>query len=356
MRHDRGFRIGVLVLGLSLTALPSQVAAQDAKKEQKHDPTGTYTWERTRRDRTIKSSLMLKLVGDKLLGTFKSRDNEIKIENAKLAGDTVSFQVTRSFGDREFTIKYSGKLTESGLKGTRTTGRGEREWVAKRTTGITDALGLWKFKFEGRDGETIETSLKISKDGEKLKGLYTGRQNEHQVKDLTLKGNLLAFHFSRETNNGEFHVTYEGKLSGDSIKGKLKFRFGDNEGSRDFVGHREKKKGVQIADVLGTWKLESRRDNGDAFESSIKIAKSGDKLTGLYTSRYGERDVDKVTLKGDLLTFQFSGETDNGDFVVVYKGKLSGGSFKGTSVFEMGDQRRESEVSGRRDEKKEEKK
>ena len=349
MRHHRCSRVGVLVLSLSLSALVSQARAE----EKKHDPTGTYTWERTRGDRTFKSTLTLKLVGDKLLGSFKSRDNEIKIENAKLEGDTVSFQVTRSFNDREFTIKYTGKLTASGIKGTRSTRRGEREWEAKRTTGLADVLGLWKFKFEGRNGEPIETSLKITKDGDKLKGLYTGRQRDHQVKNITLKGNLLSFHFSRETNNGEFHVTYEGKLSGNSIKGQLKFRFGDNEGTRDFVGHREgKKKGVQIADVLGTWKLESRRDNGDTFESSIKITKDGDKLKGLYTSRYGEREVEKVKLEGDVLTFQFSVETDNADIVVVYKGKLSGGSFKGTRVFERGDQRRESEFTGRREEKK----
>ena len=350
MRHYRVSRVGVLMLSLSLVALVSQARAH----EPKHNPTGTYTWERTRGDRLIKSSLTLELVGHKLVGSFKSRDNEIKIENAKLDGDTVSFQVTRTFGDREFTIKYAGKLTASGIKGTRTTGRGEREWEAKRAKraiGIADVVGVWKFKFEGRNGETVERSLKISKDGDKLKGLYTGRQNDHEVKDVTLKGDLLSFHYSRETNNGEFHVTYEGKLSGNSIKGKLKFRFGDNERSRDFTGHREVKKGVQVADVLGTWKLESRRDDADAFESSIKITKDGDKLKGLYTSRYGEREVKKIKLEGDVLTFQFSGDTDNGSFVVVYTGKLSGGSFKGTSVFEMGDRRLESEVSGRREEK-----
>ncbi len=120
MRHYRGSCVGVLMLSLSLVALVSQARAH----EPKHNPTGTYTWERTRGDRLIKSSLTLKLVGHKLTGSFKSRDNEIKIENAKLDGDKVSFQVTRSFGDRQVTFKYAGKLTASGIKGTRTTGRG----------------------------------------------------------------------------------------------------------------------------------------------------------------------------------------------------------------------------------------
>lgn len=349
MLQYRCSRFGVLMLTLSLSALLSPARAEE--KKTKIDPTGTYTWERTRGDQTFKSTLMLKLVGDKVLGTYKGRRDEVPIENGKLEGDTLTFQITRSFNDREFTIKYRGKMTATGIKGTRETGRGEREWEAKRIVGIADALGLWKFKFEGRNGAIREVSLKIVKDGDQLKGLYTGRQRELEIKNIALKGDVLSFHFSRETDNGEFHVAYEGKLSGNSIKGQLKYRFGENERTREFVGHREVKRGIEIADVLGTWKLESTRDNGETSESSIKLTKEGDKLKGLYTSRYGEREVEKVKLEGNVLSFQFSGDINGEEFVVVYKGKLTGDSFKGTSVFERGDQRREREVTGRREKK-----
>ena len=348
MRVYRCLRLDVLVLSLSFGVFLSEARADENKKV---DPTGTYTWERTRQDRTFKTTLTLRLIGDKVVGAYKGRRDEVKIENGKLAGDVLTFQVTRSFNDREFTIKYRGKVTASGIKGTRETSRGEREWEAKRVVGIADALGLWKFKFEGRDGETIETSLNITKAGDGLKGLYKGRNSEHEIKKIDLKGDMLSFGYSRETNNGEFHVTYEGKLSSNSIKGQLKFRFGDNERTREFVGHREVKKGPGIADVVGTWKLESVRDDGETSESSIKITKDGDKLKGLYTSRYGEREVEKVKLEGNVLSFQFSGDINGEEFVVVYKGKLVDGSFKGTSVFERGDQRREREFTGRREKK-----
>ena len=68
-------------------------------------------------------------------------------------------------------------------------------------------------------------------------------------------------------------------------------------------------------------------------ESKIALKLVDVKLKGLYTSRYGEREAEKITLKGDVLSFQLSGETDNGSFLVVYKGKVSGTTFKGTSTY-----------------------
>ena len=365
MQQKRWSLLGALVLGVAVSGLVTDARADDKKaKEVKKTiaPTGTYTWERRSRrdDRLTKRTLTLKFEGGKLTGTYdRGRGEPSKIESGKVDGDTISFEITRSFNDRNFTIKYRGKVTAGGIEGTiefpsRDGQSRSRPWEAKRTVSLADALGLWKFKIERDNGETMETSLTISKAGDKLKGLYKGPRSELEVKDISLKEGVLSFVVSRETDNGEFRATYKGKLSGNSIKGKIEYRFGDREGTVDFVGQREGGKVVQLASVVGTWKLEVTRDNGETRESTIALKLVDGKLKDLYTSRYGEREAEKITLKGDALSFQLSGETDNGSFLVVYKGKVSANTFKGTSTYEFGERKGTRNFVGRRAEVKKE--
>jgi hypothetical protein len=336
---------------IAITAALSVARAED-EKSSSVDPTGTYTWERTRGDRVFKSTLRLDLRGGKLTGSYKGRGDAVKIESAKVDGNKVSFQYTRKFNDREFTIKYQGTVTAAGIEGTvefpsRDDGTNSRPWKAERIVAIADILGMWKFKVDGPNGDTLETSIIITNDGDKLAGQYKSRQGERQAKNLTLKDGELSFELSADTDNGSFSVIYKGKPIGNSIKGTLAYKFGDNEGTTDFVGQREPK-GVRIADIVGTWKLEVTRENGESSESTITITADGEKLQGRYESPYGEREAKKLQVKGDELSFELSGDTDNGSFLVTYKGKLSGDSFKGTMSFEFGERKGTRKVIGRR--------
>ena len=117
-----------------------QVQAQDKKV----DPTGTWTWSTPGRDGGTprQSTLKLKLDGSKLTGTLSSpgrqggQAREATIEDGKLAGDEVSFNVSREFGGNKVTQKFHGKLSGDSIKGKMEFERnGEaqsRDWEAKR--------------------------------------------------------------------------------------------------------------------------------------------------------------------------------------------------------------------------------
>ena len=71
-------------------------------------------------DRT--NTLTLKLEGDKLTGTLSMlRRNGEKmdtaIQDAKVAGDEISFSIVREFNGNTMTSKYSGKLSADSIKG-----------------------------------------------------------------------------------------------------------------------------------------------------------------------------------------------------------------------------------------------
>ncbi len=101
------------------------------------DPTGTWKWSVERNGQTFETTLKLKQEGDKLTGTISGRQgNETKIEDGKVEGDKISFQVTRMFNDNKFVQKFQGTVEGDTIKGKVEFERnGEtmsRDWEAKK--------------------------------------------------------------------------------------------------------------------------------------------------------------------------------------------------------------------------------
>jgi hypothetical protein len=129
------------IVTCAILTLGAVVQAQDKKA----DPTGTWTWTTPGRnggpDR--KSTLKLKVEGDKLTGTLSApgrggQSNDSAIADGKLKGDEISFTVIREFGGNKITAKYNGKISDDSIKGKIETERNgqanSRDWEAKRET------------------------------------------------------------------------------------------------------------------------------------------------------------------------------------------------------------------------------
>lgn len=118
-------------------ALTFTFAASAADK--KSEITGTWKSSFTNRNgQAMESTFKLKAEGEKLTGTVSGRNNDTAIEEGKIKGDEVSFQVTREFNGNKMTIKYSGKVSGDAITGKSEVDRDgtptKRDWVAKRDT------------------------------------------------------------------------------------------------------------------------------------------------------------------------------------------------------------------------------
>ena len=131
------YLLGVCAI-LALGAL-SQAYAQDKKA----DASGTWTWSTPGRDggEARKSSLKLKVEGDKVTGTLSApgrggQASDTAIESGKISGDEISFTVTREFNNNKLVAKYSGKISGDSIKGKsereRNGQKTETDWEAKR--------------------------------------------------------------------------------------------------------------------------------------------------------------------------------------------------------------------------------
>jgi hypothetical protein len=101
--------------------------------------------------------------------------------------------------------------------------------------------GTWKWSVT-RNNETRETTLKLKLDGDKLTGTITGRDNKDSpIDDATYKDGTVSFKVTREFNGQKRTMSYSGKVSGDTITGKIEFERDGQAQSRDWEAKRAAK-------------------------------------------------------------------------------------------------------------------
>ena len=88
-------------------------------------------------------------------------------------------------------------------------------------------------------------------------------------------------------------------------------------------------------DVSGKWKLTSKSPRGERV-SEITLAQAGEKLTVTSKDREGNDVKSEGTVKGAEITWTMKRTTPNGEFVIVYKGKIDGKTMSGTTELPMG--------------------
>jgi len=110
-----------------------------------------------------------------------------------------------------------------------------------------DPAGTWTWTIPGRNGgPDRKNTLKLKTEGDKLTGTISapGRQGseprETEIADGKVKGDEVSFTVTREFNGNKFTQKYNGKLSGDTIKGKMEFERNGETQSRDWEAKREK--------------------------------------------------------------------------------------------------------------------
>jgi hypothetical protein len=99
------------------------------------DVSGKWVAEVPGRQGTSESTFNFKVEGDKLTGTVTGRAGEAAISDGKIAGDDVSFSISRELRGRSFKSNYKGKIAGDEIKFTMTIAGVDRppvEFTAKR--------------------------------------------------------------------------------------------------------------------------------------------------------------------------------------------------------------------------------
>jgi hypothetical protein len=86
-----------------------------------------------------------------------------------------------------------------------------------------DPTGTWKWSFAPPSGQAREMVLTLKLEGDKLTGAISSRRGDRPITDPALKGDEISFRVIREFDGNMMTNVYTGKISGDTIKGKMEF-------------------------------------------------------------------------------------------------------------------------------------
>ena len=237
-------RIAMLIVGLATTLVSAQETPSPASKTTV-DPSGTwrreYDWYNTR----IEEVLRVTLKDDgTVIGTLSRNDAVSEIQNAKLEGSELSFSVSNVYQGTTWTTRFTGIVTGDEIDGTVVLEVNDQSWdfpwQPKRSVQMDDVLGTWEVYIETPDGTVFEPTMKISKDGNEYKSVYTSMQGQVlDVKDLRVEDNMLKFTITADFDGYTLKVDYKGRPYGNKINGLLDYDFEGNAGQVEFTARRK---------------------------------------------------------------------------------------------------------------------
>lgn len=152
---------------------------------------------------------------------------EVEFKEGKIDGDTLTFVEMLKVQENEIKITYTGKVSGSDIRFTRSVGEfGSSEATAKREgaaapAAAADFTGTWKSEFNTQIG-VQKYSYVLRQEGARVTGkAHSEIGDQKQESELTegkVDGDSITFVELLNYQGNSLRITYTGKRSGDEIK------------------------------------------------------------------------------------------------------------------------------------------
>jgi hypothetical protein len=194
----------------------------------------------------LQPTLRLKREGNQWSGGYLGASGkEAPIQDVKFKDGELSFRVVDVIDEDRVPFFFVGKLSGDTISGTTKLGTGKdavslKFQGEKLETPTANVAGTWKLKVPFKSGQPFEHTLKLVQTGSGLSGTYQGEQGETPIADGLIFGDELTFEVIRERSGNKYRVRYQGKVSGETMKGSVEYDFDGIGGFLDFEGKRMK--------------------------------------------------------------------------------------------------------------------
>src|SRR5438128_505337 len=130
--------------------------------------------------------------------------------------------------------------------------------------------GTWKATFTTQNGQTIESTLKLKQEGDKVTGKVSVADFELPISEGKIAGNAISFTVAVDRDDLKFTSKYKGTVASDTIKGKIHSDRDGQDHEYDWNATREKAAATS-SNVTGLWKWVLVTDSGDSHDLSLKL-------------------------------------------------------------------------------------
>ncbi|HEY3285181.1 MAG TPA: hypothetical protein VGN26_23160 [Armatimonadota bacterium] len=272
-------------------------------------------------------------------GSFTIPEQQGK--DADFKDGVLTFAIDYAFSGQTGTIKHKATLKGDTLEGELEGGFGTMPFKATRAgeapTGIT---GTWKLSVQMQN-RTLERDLVLTQKGDAVTGTLKAptnlpadananfRPTDQEIKDGTLKGDVLTFSITRERSGQTFTTSYKGTLKGDTLEGDVT----TPRGTSHFVAKR-----LPAADPMGQWDL-SIVTPDRTYTPKITLSKGEGKLNGVMLNEDGSVITMKsVSVTGKTVKFHVDVPMPSSDPLALdFEGTVDGDTLKGTCHSTFGD-------------------
>jgi hypothetical protein len=246
----------------------------------------------------------LKVEGNKLTGNVTGPAGTLDLEEGKVDGDKISFQI--SFGD--FHIKHDGKLVDGKFEITSHLDQGDQKYTITRGP---DLNGVWKGKAEFPGGQIMEVTYTLKLADGKLIGSVESPRGKIEMSDTRLTEDGFTFNTKREDVN----VAHEAKWN----DGKITIKVHTSAGDREYTLTRSAES--KAANIAGAWQTTIKMDDGTELPLKYDYKIDGNKLTGTVEGPAGPLEIKEGKVDGDKISYKLT-IMDN---EVSYEGQAADG-------------------------------
>lgn len=203
-----------------------------------------------------------------------------------------------------------------------------------------DISGKWDVLITTSQGSQ-NAPLELKKEGDAFVGIFYTPQGNADI-TATVKGKEVAFVLPPfQTQNGPLTVSMNGTVDGDTMAGTLlvadmTIDWSAKRTSGPATGKAAPAPAAETLDLTGTWGLEVITPNGTGAPTLV-LKQDGEKLSGQYSSTYGEFPVTGTATGGEF-TFSIQMGVEGNTVSIIYTGKAEKNAMKGTvTLGEMGE-------------------
>lgn len=187
-----------------------------------------------------------------------------------------------------------------------------------------DVAGKWNAVAKDPSGTEIKAELSLKQEGGKLMGTMGGPEGVIPLEDVEFKDNVLTYKL-------DYHgapVTVKMTLDGEKLKGTYTADGGDS-GPIDAERMMEKA-ATAASPVVGDWKVSTTGPDGSPLKLVLTLKQDDGKWSGeLVIEEFG-MTVPLADIKVDGGNFTFNVPTDNGTYAV--EAKVADDKLEGTST------------------------
>ncbi|MGD0596936.1 MAG: hypothetical protein ABSA64_05365 [Sedimentisphaerales bacterium] len=169
----------------------------------------------------------------KYAGTWSAQWGESTLSDITIEAGKVKFVQTSNFGGQDMKTSYEGALEGGKLKGTAKGQWGEFTFEGTRgeTKDKADPLaGEWQMNIKIPAREIVEKmTITQNPDGTLAGKWEAARGGENTISNLKFAEGKLTFTRTSKMGGNDFSMTFEGTVTGNSIKGTFNSDFGERE-------------------------------------------------------------------------------------------------------------------------------